>query len=63
MHVNFPLFDHPSESYSRQLDNHVAAQEFPYGYNNSPPPADTGDFDQRRLESNKQYTVRHGRIS
>lgn len=61
MHVNFPRFDHPSESYSRQLDMHVLRQEMPYGYNNDPPPADTGDFNQRRLESNKQYRLKNGR--
>lgn len=49
---------HPPESYSRQLDDKVAAQEMPYGYTSSPPPADTGDFDQRKLESSKQYPKR-----
>lgn len=43
------------ESESRKLDQRVMAEEMPYGYTNNPPPADTGDFDQRRLESNKQY--------
>lgn len=43
------------ESYSRQLDERVAHQEMPYGYSMSPPPADTGDFDQARLESTKEY--------
>lgn len=49
------------ESYSRQLDERVAMQEKPYGYEMSPPPADTGDFDQRRLESDKQYPLKNGR--
>lgn len=49
------------ESYSRQLDERVMAQEMPYGYTSPPPPADTGDFDQRRLESDKQYPMRRGR--
>lgn len=46
------------ESYSRQLDERVAMQEMPYGYQTPPPPADTGDYDQRKLESNKQYSPR-----
>lgn len=49
------------ESYSRQLDERVAEQEMPYGYTNDPPPADTGDFDQRRLESKNQYVTRKGK--
>ena len=49
------------ESYSRILDERVSMQEMPYGYVSPPPPADTGDFDQRRLESNKQYPLRSGR--
>ncbi len=49
------------ESYSRQLDERVMAQEMPYGYVTPPPPADTGDYDQRRLESNKQYPMHRGR--
>lgn len=49
------------ESASRRLDEMVAAQEMPYGYTSAPPAADTGDFDQRRLESNKQYLMRRGR--
>lgn len=43
------------ESYSRILDERVARQEMPYGYLSSPPPADTGDFNQAKLESKKQY--------
>lgn len=49
------------ESYSRQLDERVAEQEMPYGYTSEPPPADTGNYDQRRLESNKQYETRKGK--
>jgi hypothetical protein len=49
------------ESYSRQLDEHVLEQEMPYGYTTEPPAADTGDYDQRRLESNKQYVMRKGK--
>lgn len=52
---------HPSESYSRQLDQRIHAEEMPYGYEMSPPPADTGDFNQRKLESDKQYPRHHGR--
>jgi len=46
------------ESYSRQLDERVARQEMPYGYLAPPPPADTGDFDQAKLESRKEYPKR-----
>ncbi len=49
------------ESESRILDQNVQFQEMPYGYTSSPPPADTGDFDQRRLESNVQYSMKRGR--
>ncbi len=49
------------ESYSRVLDERVMAQEMPYGYTTPPPAADTGDFNQRSLESNKQYPLRKGR--
>ncbi len=49
------------DSYSRKIDNDVSMTEMPYGYTNEPPPADTNDFDQRRLESNKQYPSRKGR--
>ena len=49
------------ESYSRQLDERVLEQEMPYGYVTPPPSADTGYFDQRRLESDKQYARRRGR--
>jgi hypothetical protein len=45
----------PPNSYSRELDSQVLAQEKPYGYTDSPPPADTGDFNQGRLESKKHY--------
>jgi len=57
----FTIHSHPPESYSRSLDKRVFDQEMPYGYVTPPPPADTGDFDQRRLESNKQYPMRGGR--
>ncbi len=43
------------ESASRKIDQRVAESEMPYGYTNSPPPADTGDFNQRRLESRNEY--------
>jgi hypothetical protein len=47
------------ESYSRQIDERVFHQEMPYGYESSPPPADTGDFNQYKLESKKEYPKRH----
>lgn len=50
----------PPESASRMLDRMVAASEMPYGYTNSPPPADTGDFDQARLEA-KRYPLKGGK--
>lgn len=59
--IEFTMYSHPSESYSRQLDKRVAAQEMPYGYSLPPPPADTGDYDQRRLESTKEYPLRRGK--
>ena len=48
----------PQESYSRELDQRVYEQEMPYGYTANPPAADTGDYDQRKLESNKQYPTK-----
>lgn len=30
---------HPEESYSRKLDESVCKQEYPYGYDNTPPSA------------------------
>ena len=62
--MNFSIHELGSlvpESYSRKLDERVAQQEMPYGYEGNPPPADTGDFNQRHLESDKQYPRRHGR--
>ena len=57
----FEMFGSPSESYSREIDKRVAKEEKPYGYSENPPAADTGNFDQRCLESNKQYTTRKGK--
>ncbi len=51
----------PQESYSRRLDDQVAAQEKPYGYDDSPPPADTGDYNSSKLNSKKEYSMRYGR--
>lgn len=45
----------PPESFSRQLDAQVCAQEMPYGYTDAPPSYDTHDFDQAALESKKEY--------
>lgn len=56
-------FQHIPDSYSRILDDRVAAQEMPYGYTNSPPPADTGDYDQAAIESKVEYTIRKGKLS
>ena len=49
------------ESYSRQIDERVFIEEMPYGYTTEPPAADTGDFDQKRLETKNQYSMRRGR--
>jgi len=49
------------ESYSRQLDERVLMQEMPYGYTSPPPPADTGDYNLGKMESNKDYVPRRGR--
>jgi hypothetical protein len=51
----------PQDSYSRELDSRVQQSEMPYGYSTDSPPADTGDFNQRRLESNKQYSKSRGK--
>jgi hypothetical protein len=51
----------PPDSYSREIDHRVCMQEMPYGYTSPPPPADTGDFDQARLESHMEYPKSHGR--
>lgn len=53
-------FKVPPESYSRMLDEHVAREEEPYGYTSSPPAADTGDFDQCKLNSKKEYRPKKG---
>lgn len=52
----------PPESFSRTLDMRVWASEMPYGYSGNPPPADTQDFDQQKLESKNSYKPRgqHG---
>lgn len=53
------------ESYSRKLDERVMAEEMPYGYETQAMlfhggKADSGDFDQRSLECDKQYPKRKG---
>lgn len=61
--VGGSVFSHPvpTESYSRTLDQRVWGMEMPYGYTGNPPPADTQDFDQARIESKKQYPRKGGR--
>ncbi len=51
----------PEDSYSRELDSRVQAQERPYGYSYGEPAADTGDFNQKAKESRKQYPLHKGR--
>lgn len=46
------------QSFSRRLDNRVADQEMPYGYNSPAPPADSGDYDIAKLNSRKQYPAK-----
>lgn len=53
--VNYRI---PPDSESRMLDMMVQAEERPYGYTSSPPPADTGYFNERREESKKQYHIK-----
>lgn len=60
--MHFYIDQAPIESYSRQLDKKVAMQEMPYGYEYNPPPADTGDYDQERLESQVKYKVHKGKV-
>ncbi len=55
MSYDFTVYGIPPESYSRQLDERVAAQEMPYGYTSPPPPADTGDYDTEARVSKKEY--------
>ncbi len=45
----------PPNSYSRELDSRVQDTEMPYGYSSEPPPADTGNFNQRAYETKNQY--------
>jgi hypothetical protein len=48
----------PPESASRKLDFTVRQSEMPYGYETSPPPADTGDYNMERLQDKKRYRNR-----
>lgn len=58
--MSFFLGSHPTppESFSRQLDERVQMSEMPYGYEGEPPSADTGDFNQSRLETHKIQRVK-----
>jgi hypothetical protein len=51
-------FTRVPESYSRELDERVAFEEMPYGYDFAPPPADTHDFDQHRIETHHERKPR-----
>lgn len=51
----------PEDSYCRELDSRVQAQERPYGYSYGEAPADTGNFNEYARESHKQYPLRKGR--
>lgn len=50
--------DIPDESFSRRIDASVQRQELPYGYTQPSPSADTGDFNERKFESDKQYHIK-----
>ena len=58
MYVLFPPHPVPSESYSRILDETVQISEMSYGYEGEAPSADTGDFDQAKLESKKIQRIK-----
>jgi hypothetical protein len=57
---DFTAYGNPPESYSRQLDARVADTEMPYGYTNSAPPADSGDYDMHKKESKNEYPRKKG---
>lgn len=48
----------PSDSFSRQLDAMVQREEMPYGYETTPPPAGTNDYDMASRQSDKCYPKR-----
>jgi hypothetical protein len=52
------LHGYVDESYSRRLDASVQRQEMCYGYDQPPPPADTGDFHERAYETRMQSHLR-----
>ena len=51
----------PEESYSREMNYRICQEEMPYGYTTPPPPADTGDYDQKKLEQHFEKPSRKGR--
>jgi hypothetical protein len=48
-------FPYIEDSESRKIDMKIFAEELPYGYMKSPPPADTGDYDMYSLQTKKEY--------
>lgn len=60
----FESFIHPMapipESFSRELDFRVRAEERPYGYTEMPPAAGTDNFNMHARESKVEYP-RHKR--
>ncbi len=48
----------PQDSYSRELDSRVQAEERPYGYSAEPPSADSGDYNTRAKETRNQHQPR-----
>ena len=51
----------PEESYSRRLDNEVAATEMPYGYDNAPLEAMHELSESRAYEEAEESAVREGK--
>ena len=52
----------PSDSYSRQLDKRVAADEFPYGYDGGEPPQahhNTGFLDEHYIDPSMTREKKH----
>ncbi len=43
----------PGNSYSRELDSRVQAEEMPYGYLEEPPAADSGNYNSSSYETKK----------
>lgn len=58
MGFEFHIFSSPPQSYSRELDDRVAAQEMPYGYSNPPPPYDHENREAIEAYNSQKYQFR-----